>query len=278
MLFRLSSVALVFCAATFPQSTPVSAELVRAREEFRRVEKLVSEGVLPRASLSRAETALADAEDHEILSQAFHGATGIEDLDEKDAVDMIGAATRRLERQREALAAARKLADAGALSQAALSPYVEELDRRSRALDEAHSRARLVRELIEMARAEESAEIEEKTAVPQGPRPAAERFDGKGLFQVTDLKTISLAFLKQFGRVLPVTAVGSTAVHRRLGFDHRGRVDVGLDPDDEQGAWLRRHLESRAIPYFVFRQALRGRSTAPHIHIGPPSPRLTAGD
>jgi hypothetical protein len=222
---------------------------------------------------------VADAEDYEILSRALHDVNGVEDLDEEDIASMIGAATRRLERQQTLLAAAQKLVDAGAASPLSLSTHNEELERRRRALEEAQSRARLVGELIEMARAEESAETEDLPPVaPRGPRPPAERFDGKGVFQIADLKTISSAFLKQFGRVLPVTAVGSTAVHRRLGFDHRGRVDVGINPDHEQGVWLRRHLEGLAIPYFAFRQSLRGRSTAPHIHIGPPSPRRSVGD
>ncbi|MGH9663230.1 MAG: hypothetical protein ACRD9L_02260, partial [Bryobacteraceae bacterium] len=57
-------------------------------------------------------------------------------------------------------------------------------------------------------------------------------------------------------------------------FDHRGRIDVGLNPDQPEGVWLRHYLESHEIPYFAFRAAVAGKATAPHIHIGPGSTRL----
>ena len=44
---------------------------------------------------------------------------------------------------------------------------------------------------------------------------------------------------RQFGKSLPVSAKGDTALHRSLGFDHRGRVDIALNPDQTEGSWLR---------------------------------------
>ena len=79
-------------------------------------------------------------------------------------------------------------------------------------------------------------------------------------------------------RSLPVTANGETAVHRSMGFDHRGRIDVGLTPDSEEGAWLRHYLENAKIPFLAFRRMIPGQATAPHIHIGPPSNRIKAAD
>ena len=73
------------------------------------------------------------------------------------------------------------------------------------------------------------------------------------------------------------SAVGETAVHRALGFDHRNRVDVALNPDQPEGVWLRRYLESRRIPYFAFWQAVPGKATGAHIHMGPMSTRLAPG-
>jgi len=52
---------------------------------------------------------------------------------------------------------------------------------------------------------------------------------------------------------------------------------VALDPDEPQGVWLRHYLQKLRVPYYAFRSALRGRSTGPHIHIGPPSEPLRAG-
>jgi hypothetical protein len=51
---------------------------------------------------------------------------------------------------------------------------------------------------------------------------------------------------------------------------------VALNPDQAEGVWLREYLETRRVPYFAFRAAIPGKSTAPHIHIGPPSTRLRA--
>jgi len=87
---------------------------------------------------------------------------------------------------------------------------------------------------------------------------------------------VSAAFEHRFLKPLPVSAMGETAVHRALGFDHRGRVDVALIPDQPEGVWLRQYLEARRIPYFAFWQASPGKATGAHIHIGPESTRLSA--
>ena len=84
-------------------------------------------------------------------------------------------------------------------------------------------------------------------------------------------------FEKQFGKPLPVSAMGETGVHRALGFDHRGRVDVALHPDQPEGRWLLEFLTGNHIPYFAFRQAVPGKATGAHIHIGPMSTHLKLG-
>jgi len=150
---------------------------------------------------------------------------------------------------------------------------VEELERRRQTLGLARSRAQLLGELAEMARAEEALDQILESAPQEAPR-IAERYDGGGQFGAAHLKSIVLAFERQFDRPLPVSARGATATHRALGFDHRDRVDVALNPDSPEGWWLRRYLETLRVPYFAFRGVIRGRSTAPHIHIGPPSLRL----
>jgi hypothetical protein len=84
--------------------------------------------------------------------------------------------------------------------------------------------------------------------------------------------------MRQFGKSLPVSAKGDTALHRSLGFDHRGRVDIALNPDQREGAWLRSYLQKAKLPYYAFRAAVRGKATAPHIHMGPPSTRYRVAD
>jgi hypothetical protein len=63
-------------------------------------------------------------------------------------------------------------------------------------------------------------------------------------------------------------------VHRALGFDHRGRVDVAVVPSAPEGIWLRQYLQLKKIPYYAFSHAIPGKATAAHIHIGPGSTRL----
>ena len=80
-------------------------------------------------------------------------------------------------------------------------------------------------------------------------------------------------FEKQFGKPLPVSAMGETAVHRSLGFDHRGRVDVAISPDHPKASgcsntWSEAHSVLRLPPGGA------GKATGAHIHIGPMSTRI----
>ena len=164
----------------------------------------------------------------------------------------------------------------GVASQLSLGTFLEEIDRARKEFDLAESRARLCRELAAMARAEENLQ----TALAQAPAAAAaiaERFDGDGAFTATDFRRVESAYTVHFGKPLPVSALGETAVHRALGFDHRNRVDVAVHPDQPEGVWLREYLSQNRIPYFAFRQAVPGKATGAHIHIGPISPRLASG-
>lgn len=230
------------------------------------------------AGLACASAVLAQApdsaRDEAVLRRTLHGSLSVEDLTEQDGLEMTAAATHLFERQKARLEQARKLTDEGALSRLALTPYIEELDRSRRTLDLAISRAAMLKHLAEMARLEKEARPAES---PAEPAPLAQRYDGDGLLRLGDLKTIALAFQKRFSQPLPISARGATAIHRSLGFDHRGRVDVALDPDQPEGVWLRRYLETMRIPYFAFRSFLSGRATGPHIHIGPPSERIARG-
>jgi hypothetical protein len=111
----------------------------------------------------------------------------------------------------------------------------------------------------------------EKAAQPGLPE---EKTSGTHLIQPNELKALTLAFEKKFSEPFPISAKGMTAVHRALGLDHTGRVDVAVNPDSPEGIWLREYLDARAIPYYAFRVAMAGKATAPHIHIGPGSTRL----
>ena len=106
-----------------------------------------------------------------------------------------------------------------------------------------------------------------------------EHFEGSGTFQESrDLKPLAVAFEKKFDHTLPISASGDTNLHRSMGLDHAGRIDVAINPSSTEGVWLRRYLKARAIPYYAFTRAIRGKATAAHIHIGPGSIRLHSAD
>jgi hypothetical protein len=81
-------------------------------------------------------------------------------------------------------------------------------------------------------------------------------------------------FASRFGRALPVSALGQTPTHDRLGLDHRHAVDVAVYPDTEEGRALMAFLRERHIPFLAFRDAVPGASTGAHLHIGSPSDRV----
>ena len=100
------------------------------------------------------------------------------------------------------------------------------------------------------------------------------RSSGTGGWSLASLNTVQQFFTTNFGRALPTSAVGQSATHNRLGYDHRNAVDVALHPDSAEGRALMSYLQSNGIPFLAFRAAVPGVATGPHIHIGNPSHRL----
>ena len=95
-----------------------------------------------------------------------------------------------------------------------------------------------------------------------------------GSWSLANLSSVQQFFSKTFGKALPVSTIGQSATHNRMGWDHRNSVDVGLHPDSAEGRALMSYLQSANIPFLAFRSAIAGVSTGPHIHIGAPSHRL----
>jgi hypothetical protein len=100
------------------------------------------------------------------------------------------------------------------------------------------------------------------------------RFNGGTLWRLGDASRIERFFVETFGRSLPISALGQTATHDRLRFDHRDAMDVALHPDSKEGQSLLTYLRQAGIPFVAFRTAVPGAATGAHIHIGKPSPRL----
>jgi hypothetical protein len=100
------------------------------------------------------------------------------------------------------------------------------------------------------------------------------RFNGGFKWSLREAPGIERYFARTFGRRLPVTAMGQSDTHNRLGFDHHDSMDVALHPDSAEGRAFIDHLRKAGIPFIAFRNAVPGASTGPHIHVGRPSGRL----
>jgi hypothetical protein len=259
---------LAVCALCFCAQAQDAPEVARAKAEVERLRTLVAAGALPRNQLDRAEEKIADAEDAAFLRKTLYGA----DLTAEQADEMIAAAARRLERREHALEAQDKLVQARVAASTTLEVPTSDVDLARKEYALAETRAELTRQLAAMALAEEDMEQQ-----PAAGRSLAERFDGNGIFSTALLTKVETAYQKQFGKPLPVSARGETAVHKSMGFDHRGRVDVALYPDTPEGVWLREYLTGLRIPYYAFRHAMKGKATGAHIHIGPGSTRIRNG-
>jgi len=259
---------------------PNDSVIVRARANLENVERLVVSGVLPRLRLDQAKENLEDAQDIAVLHQTLYG----KELTIDQADEMISAAQRRVERKHRAQSEMQKLVNQGIISKSEMTTYAEDTERADHELDWAKSRARLIIELSAMVRAEEDAmkaaalaESIRQSGQSAANRPIVERFDGNGQFGPGVLVKVQTAYQKRFGITLPISANGETTVHRALGFDHRGRVDVPVSPDQPEGVWLRRYLTDNQIPFFAFRSAVARQATGAHIHMGPPSTSCAVG-
>jgi hypothetical protein len=267
---KLTAGLIFLCCVSYVYAQPAEdPEVARARLEVTRTEGLVQTGALAPVQLDKAKDALADAEDTALLHKGIYQ----QDLTEEQADQMVTAAQRRFERRKKAFDDAEQLVKNGIAAQLSLSTFLQNLDFARKDCDLAETRARLAREINAMAQSEEAFASRLQTAPTEAHR-IAERFDGNGLFNPLIFQRVETAFAGRFGHALPVSANGETAVHRALGFDHAGRIDVALHPDQPEGIWLRQYLTANRIPFFAFSQAVPGKATGAHIHLGPMSTRL----
>jgi hypothetical protein len=249
-----------------------TALLERAEHEFAKIKALVDDGTLPKSRLIEAQSALSDAQDEAMLAQTLYGQARVQDLTSDQIKAMVDAAQRRVDRQQTIVEDRQKLLDNGILARSEFTAFQDELVSRERVLDLARHRAKLVKDLQQMATVEQQFESAAHTGA--AAKYVMIRYEGDGLFNLGDLTAISNQFQRRFHHSLPISALGQTFVHQSMGLDHRNRVDVALNPDQPEGIWLRHLLETLHVPYLAFRGALAGAATAPHIHIGTGSTRL----
>jgi hypothetical protein len=103
--------------------------------------------------------------------------------------------------------------------------------------------------------------------------PTLLRFHGPREWSLALVTTVERFFAERFHRALPVSALGQTPAHDRLGFDHRNALDVAVHPDSAEGEALMSWLRARGMSFLAFRGPVAGEATGAHVHIGEPSPR-----
>jgi hypothetical protein len=262
--------------ATTLQADLSDSAVIRAKQVLDQVTRLVASGALPSIRLRKAQEDVQDALDASILKRSLYST----DLLPEQADQMIRVAERMVFRRQRALYDMQELVSAGVISRSEADASGVNLDRAKQELQWAQERANLVEQVAQSVRLEkEIASLESQAeSHPEWAGKVYTKYDGNGLFTVTDRKSLETAFLVQFARPLPISADGETAVHRSFGFDHRGRVDVAVTPDQPEGRWLMRYLESKRIPYFAFRAAVPHQATGAHIHVGPGSTKLALSD
>ncbi len=253
-----------------------SPALVQARQQLEKIRGEVRDGLTPASKLTEQQKAVDDATDDAILDRTLYGHVEIQDLTEAQASDMIAAAERRVARTQAEVDRGTRLIAEGVAPKEYSADALAELTRRQEVLKLARDRAELLSEIAAVVNAE--IEATQHKPAQGGSKLAKEYVDGShGLLTDQDIKDLTLAFEKKFDKPLPISARGETALHRSLGMDHTGRIDVAVTPDSDEGVWLRKYLESKDIPFYAFRIAIPGKATGAHIHIGPGSTRLQTG-
>lgn len=182
---------------------------------------------------------------------------------------------RELARQTELAAARQDLYERGAMTEAdvrqgkrALAAAQKDVDEQRRAITDAD---RMMGEsrMADVARARPLArgQYEEIAGLV--------RFAGVAEWALAvDTAKLQRFFQERFGRALPISAFGQTALHDRMGFDHRNALDVALHPDSPEGRALMTYLVKSGIPFIAAWGTVPGQTSGAHIHVGQPSPRL----
>ena len=249
--------------------------VIRARAELEKVKDLAGSGVLPRARVTEAENALADAVDEATIRAGLYQ----KDLTVEQAGKLVDLTAKRVERRQKALEARNKLLAQGIIARSEAAELEAGVAQAKNDYEWASTRAKFANEQLELARNEQEIMRQmEAAALPHGALGGSasesglvEHFVGSNHFDVAQFPAIEKAFEARFRHPLPVSAMGETEVHKSLGFDHRNRIDVALQPELPEGQWLRTYLTRHDIPFFAFRSAVAHQATGAHIHIGPPS-------
>ncbi len=171
-----------------------------------------------------------------------------------------------------ALEQRRELYSSGLISRQDFEASRRKVEQLRGRIEDVRSRIAASRTLIDEARLAQ--ELSKGRAQDQPVREGVIFHTGPALWKLSDISLVESYFVKHFGIPLPVSALGQTELHSRMGFDHHDAVDVALHPDSPEGRDLMEFLRTSGISFIAFRAALPGSATGAHIHIGHPSARI----
>ncbi len=232
--------------AARPQTETARAELDRAQARLERLRELHAAGAISRVELEEAEAEFRDAQ------RRLRAVTSEpRELTPEEARRRVEEARHDFEK---AAARARKLREL----------YDEGVVARLEA-EEAEAAAKLAENCLQLNQ-ELARRVEYVASMPlPSQQPTAGGFSFGAFFFLQDV------YYREFREPLPVSAFGPSETHEKMGFDHDGRIDIALHPDSPQGRWLIAQLEILRVPFVAFRNAVAGRATGAHIHMGFPS-------
>jgi hypothetical protein len=250
--------------------------VIRAQRDLDRIKLLIGQGALPAMRLRSAQLDLDNALDMSILRENLFG----KDLLPEQADQMVTIAQRIVLRKQRSMIEMQQLVSSGVISRSEAEASGADFDRAQTELHLAETRAKLMQQMAESLRVQKLIASYETQAEshPDWAGKVYTKYDGSGIFKRADLTRIEFEFTAKFAKPLPISADGETALHRSLGFDHRGKVDVAVNPDQPEGLWLMKYLQTNKIPFLAFRMAVPGMATGAHIHIGTSSTKLVSAD
>jgi hypothetical protein len=202
--------------------------------------------------------------------------------------DRQDSATRELNELDKKMPAYRKLYSEGIISKKEMQAFKQKFEDLSQSQRENRTEAAQQNDIVDISyrssRSNRSMSVKSKSgsrvvaSVQRNKRSYSTKsvvYKSKGsMIEDQTLQGLKAYYYKAFQEELPISAMGQSATHDRFGWDHSGRVDVGLHPDSERGQEVMNYLREHNVAYIGFRASVPGCSTAPHIHIGLPSSRL----
>jgi hypothetical protein len=190
---------------------------------------------------------------------------------------VLAAYERELERQKELAAARQDLYERGALSEGEVRAGKSAVAAAQKDVDETRQAMAEADRMMGEAR---MADVGRTRPLARGQYEEIAglvRFAGLAEWSLAvDTPKLQAFFRGRFGRPLPISAYGQSALHDRMGFDHRNALDVALHPDSPEGRAVIVYLRTSGIPFIAAWGTVPGQTSGAHIHVGQPSPRLLA--